>query len=330
MIVLRRLCFIIAASCICHGTADAENRDFIIANFSTAALELFEIQDGREKPVGRIYSGYPRHHTSTLGAVWRINWLFGREVCKFVARDRMTVVTIDAPAVPAGWKREMIAGFQVMFSPALLRDEVSSVRVRQIMRDRLSDVTRLVPPTALQHLRHVRLWLNLDPSGFSGAFYASAPSNRHDERVRGYGEFHGAMYQGAVFPNIVQMIERTDDLKAPLVVLHELAHGYHHQVLGPANVEIKQTYEAAKAKGLYRNVSSRNRAIAPVGYAMSNEWEYFAVLSQTYFGKNDQAPFDADELKTYDPDGFRLMERAWNGALESIAPIKTVACRSPD
>jgi hypothetical protein len=239
-------------------------------------------------------------------------------------------VTVDVPAVPAGWKKEMIAGFQVMFSPALLREEATSVRVRQIMRDRLGEVTRLVPPTALQHLRRVRLWLNLDPSGFSGAFYASSPSNRHDERARGYGEFHGAMYQGAVFPNIVRMIERTDDLKAPLVVLHELAHGYHHQVLGPANVEIKQTYEAAKAKGLYRNVSSRNGAIAPVGYAMSNEREYFAVLSQTYFGKNDQAPFDADELKTYDPDGFRLVERAWNGASETIAPIKTVACRSPD
>jgi hypothetical protein len=63
---------------------------------------------------------------------------------------------------------------------------------------------------------------------------------------------------------------------------------------------------------------------------MSNEREYFAVLSQTYFGKNDHNPFDADELKTYDPDGFRLMERAWNGALDSIAPIKMVTCRSPD
>lgn len=328
--MLRRLCFVIAASCIFQGAAGAQNRDFVIANFSTAALELFEIQGGQEKFVDRIYSGHPRHHTGKVGTEWRINWLFGREVCKFTVRDRMTVVTVDAPAVPADWKEEAIADFQVMFSPALLREEASYVRARQIMHDRLSDVTRLVPTGAVRHLQRARLWLNLDPTGFSGAFYAAWPSNRHDERARAYGEFHGAMYQGAVFPNIIRLIERSTDLKSPMVVLHELAHGYHHQVLGPANVEIKQTYETAKAKGLYRNVSYRNGAIAPVGYAMSNEREYFAVLSQTYFGKNNQNPFDADELKTYDPDGFRLMERAWNGALDSIAPIKTVACRSPD
>ena len=62
---------------------------------------------------------------------------------------------------------------------------------------------------------------------------------------------------------------------------------------------------------------------------MSNEREYFAGLTEAYFGRNAQSPFGANELKSRDPDGFRLVERAWNGALESIVPIKMVACRSP-
>jgi hypothetical protein len=190
-------------------------------------------------------------------------------------------------------------------------------------------MTRLLPAAALQHLRRVRLWLDLDPSGFLAAFYVASPINHDDKRTVRYGDVQGAMYQGAVFPNIIQLLERSDYSKGTPAVLHELAHAYHYQVLGAWNSEIEQTYAAAKAKGLYRNLSYRNGSIAPVGYAMSNEREYFAVLTATYFGKSDQAPFDADELKSYDPDGFRLIERAWNGALESIAPVKTVACRSP-
>jgi hypothetical protein len=339
MIVLRWLCVVIVGSCICCGTAGAQGVDFVIANFSNAMLQLFEIQNGRGELVRNIESGYPHGHRGAAGSVWRINWLMGREVCKFAVRDRMTVVTVDAPAVPAGWKKETIAGFQVLFSPTLLRDEASSIRARQFMHDRLNAVTRFVPPAALQNLRRVRLWLDLDASGSSRAlaFYTSSPSlftaspsDRHTEHNFGYGGFHGAMYLGIVFPNIVDAIAISDVLRAPMIVLHELAHAYHHQVLGMWNLEVKQTYEAAKARGLYRNVAYRNGAIAPVGYAMSNEREYFAGLTEAYFGKNHHAPFDADELMSYDPDGFRLIERAWNGALDSIAPIRTVACRSPD
>ena len=75
-----------------------------------------------------------------------------------------------------------------------------------------------------------------------------------------------------------------------MIVLHELAHAYHHQVLGMWNPDIRQTYEAAKAKGLYRNVSFWTGNIAPVGYAMSNEREYFAGLTEAYFGQKAQAP----------------------------------------
>jgi hypothetical protein len=251
----------------------------------------------------------------------------------------MTIVTVDTPAVPAGWEMQTIVGFQVLFSPALLRDEASSGRARQFMHDHLDAVARFVPPAALQRLRHVRLWLDLDASGNSRAlaFYKSppsvftaSPSDRPGEHNFGYDGFHRAMFLGVVFPNIVDAMAISGVSRAPMIVLHELAHAYHHQVLGTWNPDIKQAYEAARAKGLYRNVSFWNDSIAPVGYAMSNEREYFAGLTEAYFGHNAQNPVDAGELKSRDPDGFRLVERAWNGGLESIAPIETVACRSPD
>ncbi len=55
------------------------------------------------------------------------------------------------------------------------------------------------------------------------------------------------MYLGAVFPNIIELIEMSRAW-TNMAVLHELAHGYHHQVLGETNSEVKRIFEAAKAK----------------------------------------------------------------------------------
>ena len=336
--MLRWLCAIIVASCVCHGAARAQSVDFVIANFSNAMLQLFEIQNDRGELVRNMEPGHSHGHRGAAGSMWRIHWLTGREVCKFALHERMTIVTVDAPAVPPGWETQTISGFQVLLSQALLRKEAASSRAQQFMHDHLDAVTRIVPPAALQQLRRVRLWLDLDASGTSRAlaFYKSppsiptaSPSDRPTEHNFGYGGFHGAMFLGIVFPNIADAIAISEISRAPMIVLHELAHAYHHQVLGMWNPDIKQTYEAAKAKGLYRNVSFWNGNIAPVGYAMSNEREYFAGLTEAYFGQNAQNPFGANELKSRDPNGFRLVERAWNGALESIVPIKMVACRSP-
>ena len=209
--MLRWLCAVIAVSCIWHGTAGAQSVDFVIANFSNAMLQLFEIQSGRGEFVRNMESGYSYGNRGAAGSMWRINWLTGREVCKFAVNERMTIVTVDAPAVPAGWGTQTISGFQVLFSPALLRDEAASLRAHQFMHDHLDAVTRIVPPAALQQLRRVRVWLDLDASGSSRAlaFYKSppsiftaSPSDRPTEHNFGYSGFHGAMFLGIVFPNI--------------------------------------------------------------------------------------------------------------------------------
>ena len=49
-------------------------------------------------------------------------------------------------------------------------------------------------------------------------------------------------------------------------------------------------------------------------YAATNPAEYFAELSEAYFGTNDFAPFTRAELEKHDPVGFALMRKAWGGA----------------
>ena len=47
------------------------------------------------------------------------------------------------------------------------------------------------------------------------------------------------------------------------------------------------------------------------GYATTDRMEYFAELSEAYFGKNDFFPFTREELKTHDPEGFAVMNEVW-------------------
>ena len=46
-------------------------------------------------------------------------------------------------------------------------------------------------------------------------------------------------------------------------------------------------------------------------YALTNSAEYFAELSEAYFGRNDYAPFDRAELEAFDPAGYAVVEGAW-------------------
>src|SRR5690606_9810950 len=97
----------------------------------------------------------------------------------------------------------------------------------------------------------------------------------------------------------------------PLCVLHEMAHALQHQLGDPS--EIRLAFEHARDTGRYEEVRS---ALAPEGrlrraYALNNHYEYFAELSEAYFGRNDFAPFTRDELASFDPDGLSMLETVW-------------------
>lgn len=99
----------------------------------------------------------------------------------------------------------------------------------------------------------------------------------------------------------------------PYLLLHELSHAYHDRILGFDQKEITTAFKKAAASGSYDNVKrfTGNKIITDKAYAMSNHKEYFAELTEAYFGKNDFFPFTNAELKVHDPAGFAAIEKAW-------------------
>jgi hypothetical protein len=88
--------------------------------------------------------------------------------------------------------------------------------------------------------------------------------------------------------------------------VHEFAHGIHLCGLNNTsfNSELVAVYSDAVDEGLWEGT-----------YAISNSREYFAELTQSYFGVNfdgvDQSHNGingGDELLDYDPDGYYLID----------------------
>src|SRR5437016_3067655 len=86
---------------------------------------------------------------------------------------------------------------------------------------------------------------------------------------------------------------------------------HQDRALGNANATIRQAYEAAVASHRYESVDYVRGGKKLRAYALDNAAEYFAELSEAYFGKNDFYPFVRSELKEFDPVGFQMIEKLW-------------------
>ena len=111
-------------------------------------------------------------------------------------------------------------------------------------------------------------------------------------------------------PHAKDLVSRQQMLKHPAVILHELAHAYHDQILSFDHPEIIQAYEAAMQSKSYEEVMAHTGKEVS-HYAATNHKEYFAEATEAYLYHNDFYPFVAAELKQHDPTAYQLMEKIW-------------------
>ena len=212
------------------------------------------------------------------------------------------------PAIRAEIERELGTillgtGDQQEEATTLIEGAVSTLEETVDGKDaRLLEVTRTVPAKALAALREVELWMDVDYEGVPGGVYH--PSRRW---LVDHG-YDPALARCIQFGNARNFLSWS--FSQPSMVLHELAHAYHHQVLGYDEPTLLAAYERAEASGDYDEVlrygGARERA-----YAMNNVQEYFAELTEAYFGTNDFHPFVKPELRVHDPEGFAAVESLW-------------------
>ena len=212
----------------------------------------------------------------------------------------------DAPRWDAisQYEKQQLEGWAILVNKALLAEDKKDLREKtlKLLSDHLYRITRVVPAGPLEKLRKIAIWVELAHPRHPCMCYHESPEwlRQHDMNPEKAGCVEIA--------NCDNFLKWTHE--QPWMVLHELAHGYHHRVIGEENAEIKACYKHAVEAGLYDSVL-HVRGRKERAYALGNHKEYFAELSEAFFGANDFYPFVRGELKEHDPEAYKMLEKLW-------------------
>lgn len=194
-----------------------------------------------------------------------------------------------------------LAGWNVHYESVLYQESPQKLlQALRLLKTKLNEVDQLLPERVKVRLRQVPIWMSKNSS--SGAVYHVSEIwlRMHQRPV--------AMARGIELQNIDHFLSWTKD--QPMLVLHELAHALHHRLFDYRHVEISKAFQAAQANGLYQRVLRYNGSMERA-YALTDEREYFAELTEAFFGRNDYFPFNRQELKHYDPVGYEVVKGVW-------------------
>ena len=182
-------------------------------------------------------------------------------------------------------------------------DEHPDVRREALdtMRWQLWVVERVVPAKAVAEMKKTKIWLEYKCVDL--AQYHPA----RDWLVQ--NNYNPAKTKGVDVGDVSRYTQRIPG-RATMVLLHEMVHAWHDQVLGFDDQRIIAAFEKSKASGIYDEVI-RDRHVKVKHYAMTNHKEWFAEISETYLWVNDYYPFNRAELKIADPQAYKLMEEIW-------------------
>ncbi len=204
----------------------------------------------------------------------------------------------------SNYAKQTIRGWTVYINRRLLNeDKQIGERAVELLDKQLYDVARALPPKALAVVRSIPIWVELQDRLHACACYHP---NRKWLIANGYNPDKTGSVEIANAATFLKWSRGQ-----PSMVLHELAHGYHDRMPGGfGNPTILAAYRRAKDSGNYESVLHVSGRRCPA-YALNNQQEYFAELSEAWFGANDFYPFVRVEVKDSDPASAAVLREAW-------------------
>ena len=195
----------------------------------------------------------------------------------------------------------MLSGWHIKVNLSLLENNKTVTnQTMDFLASELTTIAMTVPPDALNFLRDIPIWLEQPTKGNVTIQYHHdagwLKDNGYDPRKL------GAMEIAAV-----DFFNRKG--KDTLVLLPAFAFAYVFRVMGNHNKTMYNAYENAKLTELYTLQDYTNKD--DKRFRMRNAENYFAVVSQAYFGALNDTPHNRKELETYDPVGYKMVEELW-------------------
>ena len=210
------------------------------------------------------------------------------------------------PPKPTAHVVRHLEGWTVRVDKRLLEapNEALGKRALRFLESKLFDITVVVPPDRLKKLQAVTIVLDLTHGKLTSMQYHPSAA-----WLTSHG-YSADLAKCVHIPRAADLATRRNINEQPWVILHELAHAYHDQVLGFDEPRIRAAYEKYKKSGhgdktlLYNGKRVRH-------YALTNPMEFFAEMTEAYFGVNDFYPFVRAELKESEPEIYALLKEIW-------------------
>ena len=198
-----------------------------------------------------------------------------------------------------------IQGWTIRVNKSLVKDNPDlSSKTLALLDHQLYQVTHKLPADAVADLRKVVIWVE---------------ENEPHHPCMAYHPDAGWLREHDMNPEKARCVEVANaknflswTKEQPWMVLHELAHAYHHQFLdkGFQNPKVAGAFhESMKAKRYEKVLHHDGKTVK--AYAATNPMEYFAEATEAFFGANDFYPFVRAELKSHDSAMDSLLTTLW-------------------
>ncbi|MCH7227106.1 metallopeptidase [Haloferula sp. A504] len=224
--------------------------------------------------------------------------------------DGIMPVKNEAPAKTIGWVKtedRQMEGWTVSVDVSLLpggKNAAVGGPALKMLENHLQRIAILLPEEPLKKMRTCGIRIEHHHPELGNMQYHPGA----DWLVsRGYDPKLNKMVH---IPRAANLLSRDQLLKHPAVILHELAHAYHDQILGFDEPGIVKAYEAAMERGDYDEVMLYTGKKVK-HYATTDHKEYFAEATEAYLYRNDFYPFVAAELREHDSEAYRIMQETW-------------------
>lgn len=210
------------------------------------------------------------------------------------------------PPKPDSHTERTIEGWSVHVDGRLLAEPGKALgdRALRLLSHQLTAVTLVLPADRRTRLQQVPIWLDLTHGALKSPQYHPSAEWLKDH---GYSE---SLARCVHIPDADYFAAARFQREQPWGVMHELAHAYHDQVLDFEHTGIRAAWDKFRAKPRYQSVLHMNGKERP-HYALTDQKEFFAEMTEAYFGMNDFFPFNAAELQRDEADTFELLSEIW-------------------
>ncbi len=220
------------------------------------------------------------------------------------------VVSISAKdetaPLPTSRTTRDLEGWQVSVDDRLLaapNEELGS-RTLRFLEAKLVEIKIVVPADKVKELQKVKLVLDLNHGKLTSMQYHPSAGWL---KANGYSP---DLEKCVHLPRAADVATIRNVREQPWVILHELSHAYHDQVLGFDEPRIRELYDHYKESGhgeqtlLYNGKRVKH-------YALTDHKEFFAEMTEAYFGSNDFFPFNRAELQEAEPEIYKVLKQVW-------------------